>query len=213
MIAPEEPSLTTHIQINFYRMNSGRFEYLILKRIDEQNDFWQGVTQQVADGEDIAITVKQAASKQVGVRSFAKLSEEMYTYEWYTHGQRGRDIVFAAELTPQATITLDTARYSEYQWLPFEAAVQYLKWLGAKDALRDLHKFLEAKKLTNSEYWPNQDPGLFSSDHKFDIGQTLLGRTTNPYGDAGDKRLPDRPEDSPENKKDNKEVNTAEWFL
>jgi hypothetical protein len=210
-----EPGATpsTYIQINFYRMMYGRFEYLVLKPIGEDKDLWQAVTQQVSATSDIANTVKQAAIEQVGVRSFVRLSEEMYTYEWYTHGQRGRDIVFAAELDPRAVITIDTSRYSQFQWLPFEAALLSLKWLGAKDGLRDLNRFLESKKLSNPEYWPNQESGLFSSGHTFDVGQAVLEHTSNPYGDNVSKRLPDHPDESHESKDDDKEVNTGEWFL
>lgn len=214
MTATEETP-PTHIQINFYRRIYDRFEYLILKRIDQQKDFWQGVTQAVSNLDDIGNIVKQAAAEQVGVRSFVRLSEEMYTYEWYTHGQRGRDIVFAAELAPQTAIIIDKTRYSDYQWLPLEPALQHLKWLGAKDALRDLHAFLEKKRLSNPEYWPtqNEDGSLFSTDHKFSVGQAALSRGRNPYHDGGDKRLPDRPEDSHESRGEDKEVNIGEWFL
>lgn len=207
------PPLQTHIQINFYRMNYGNFEYLILKRIDREKDFWQAVTEQVKEGGDIAETVKQAAAGQVGIRNFKRLSEEMYSYEWYTHGQRGRDIVFAAEVTPETAIDLDTTRYSDFQWLPYEQAIQHIKWSGAKDALQELHDFLEAKKLSNPEYWPARETGLFSRDEKMNVGQTAVEHSSNPYGSNVPKRLPDQPIQNPKNKDDEPEVNTGEWFL
>lgn len=207
------PPLQTHIQINFYRMNYGQFEYLILKRVDHEKDFWQAVTEQVKEGGDIAETVKRAAAEQVGIRNFKRLSEEMYSYEWYTHGQRGRDIVFAAEVTPETTIDLDTSRYSDFQWLPYEQAVQHIKWSGAKDALQGLHTFLEDKKLNNPEYWPVRETGLFSRETKMDVGQTAVEHSGNPYSPNVPKRLPDRPDESLKRMDDDKEVNTGEWFL
>jgi hypothetical protein len=213
------PAAPTHIQINFYRMNYGTFEYLILKRVDSEEDFWQSVTAQVKEGGDIGFTVKQAAANQVGIHSFKRLSEEMYSYEWYTpHGQRGRDIVFAAEVTPDTALDIDTSKYSSFQWLPFEQAVQHIKWNGAKDALRDLHKFLESKKLSNPEYWPRHEAGLYSTASKpNDARQLATGQGQsrgNPYGTNAPKRLPDRPEQSHESQTDDeKEINTGEWFL
>lgn len=194
-------------------MNDGQFEYLVLKRIDHEEEFWQGVTEEVKEGGDIAATVKRAAAEQVGIRSFKRLSEEMYSYEWYTHGQRGRDIVFAAEVTPETAIDLDTGRYSDFQWLPYEQATQHIKWSGAKDALQELHAFLEAKKLSNPEYWPTREAGLFTPAEKMDVGQTAMEHTGNPYGSNVPKRLPDRPGNGGIATDNDKEANTGEWFL
>jgi hypothetical protein len=210
------PPLQTHIQINFYRMNQGNFEYLILKRVDHEEDFWQGVTEQVKEGGDIAETVKRAAAEQVGIRNFKRLSEEMYSYEWYTHGQRGRDIVFAAEVIPETVIDLNTARYSDFQWLPYEQAVQHIKWSGAKDALQELHTFLEAKRLSNPEYWAppeTSQAGSFSPDEKMDVGQTAMEHSGSPYGSNVPKRLPDRPGNGGIATDSDQEANTSEWFL
>lgn len=213
------PAAPTHLQINFYRMNYGKFEYLLLKRADSDKDFWQAVTAQIMPGSDIGSAVKRATLEQVGVTHVKRLSEEMYSYEWYTAaGERGRDIVFAAELDLQTPIQPDSNKYSTYQWLSYDEAWLQVKWRGAKDALKDLHTFLEAKKLSNPEYWHTPETGLYGHPSQTPAtqnpGQTPE-QSNGPYGSNVPKRLPDRPEDSHErgDLQEEKEVNTGEWFL
>lgn len=212
MVEPIAP-LQQHIQVIFYRMNYGQFEYLTVLRIDKEKDFWQLVTERVSKGRSIADTVRQAAIEQVGIRHFKRLSEATYSYEWYTHGQRGRDIVFAAEVEHDAAVTLDTGRYSQYTWMSFDEAMKHIKWSGAKDALRELHVSLEAERLHNPEYWQTPETGIYSPASTVSSSQSANDQAGNPYGPNVPKRLPDRPNDGHERKDDDREVNTGELFL
>ncbi len=142
-------SMQTVVQINVYRERGGQFEFLLLKRIDHDDKFWQPVTEPVSISSTIADTLRQAASEQLGVRGFKHLSHEMHSYEWYAHGERGRDIVFAAELSPTATISVDTSRFNTFQWFTAEQAVQSLKWNGNKDAIRNLNQHLVSYRRTH----------------------------------------------------------------
>jgi hypothetical protein len=140
------PPMQTVVQITVYREIGDHFEYLLLKRIDEDDFFWQVVTEPVASSSTIAETVRNAASEQIGIRGFKHLSNEMHSYEWYTSGERGRDIVFAAELDATTHINPDTSRFSEYAWLPANEAIQKLKWNGNKTAVRELDRNLVADR-------------------------------------------------------------------
>lgn len=172
---PQIPSLQTVVQITVYRENLGRFEYLVLKRIDEDNKFWQVVTEPVASSSTIADTVRSAASEQIGVRGFKNLNSEMHSYEWFAGGERGRDIVFAAELDPRAAISIDTARFSEYAWLPAEEAAARLKWNGNKQALLELDRHLVEYRQTHP-----LPPSIVAETKMYNAG-------------AAPKRLPDLP--------------------
>jgi hypothetical protein len=209
-------SAPTHVQINIYRLHYGHFEYLLLKRIDDQTEeFWQPVTEPVIH-DNIAETVKWAASKQTGINHFKRLSEETYSYGWYANGQQGRDLVFAAEVDDEVEPEVDTGRYHSFSWFRFNEAMQHLKWSGAKDALRNLNQYLEAKKISDPDYWSAPTTGLYATKSK--AGKNKLTHTeapVGPYGPNVPKRLPDRPEDSHENliHEEQQEVNTGEWFL
>jgi hypothetical protein len=186
----------TWVQINMYRNNGGRFEYLLLKRIDHDDKFWQVVTEQVPTHGTIPETLRQAALNQVGVRGFKHLSKEMYSYEWYTRGDHGRDIVFAVELDPKTPIKLDSHLYSEYVWLDYKEALLRLKWDGNKQALRrladHLHKEQLATPATHHEaegFYEHQKIGE-ARDAK-DKASPVKFRSTSPFTGDIPQRLPD----------------------
>jgi 8-oxo-dGTP pyrophosphatase MutT (NUDIX family) len=137
------------VQLNIYREKDGQFEYLLLKRITGNSSFWQVVTQPVHSGDTLGDTLRDAASEQVGLHGFKHLSHETYSYEWYANGERGRDIVFAAEVRPEATVTPDPQRYEDFAWLPINEAAQRLKWDGNRTALRQLDTHLIEKRAAS----------------------------------------------------------------
>jgi hypothetical protein len=193
--------LPTVVQINIYREVNDHFEYLLLKRIDHDDKFWQVITEPVASHHTLADTLKQAEETQIGVRGFKHLSHEMYSYEWYARGDRGRDIVFAAELDPSTAIYPDHSRYSEYAWLPFEEAVARLKWNGNKEALRRLNDHLLTKRANRPLPPPSQ------------IATTNTAAAAGPYGVNIPKRLPERPEDKLKPIGEQEEINASALFL
>lgn len=139
----DSSSILTIAQCNVYRYVEGHYEFLLLKRIDDRKPFWQPVTEPVQGSEDIGSTLKRGLHTQAGIVHVKKLSEETYSYEWYSNGQRGRDIVFAVEVHNKADITLDTHAYLDYDWFTYENALDEVKWEGNKEALRRLKKRLD----------------------------------------------------------------------
>lgn len=206
-------SLPTHIQINIYRVNYGHFEYLLLERIDDEDEFWQPVTEPVIHG-NVAETVKWAASKQTGLNHFKRISEKTYSYSWYAGGHQGRDIVFAAEVGMDIMPEIDTNHYRKFEWFRYDAAMHHLKWSGSKDALHKLNQYLEAKKISDPTFWQTPTTGLYGHTAKANPNPAR-DKHAGPYGPNVPKRLPDRPEDSHESSydQDEAEVNTGEWFL
>lgn len=189
------PEIQTVVQVNIYRERIGQFEYLLLKRIDEDKDFWQVVTEPMTSGDTIPDALRRAVEQQIGLRGFKKLGAETYSYEWYAHDHRGRDIVFAAELRPEAEVFIDHSRFEAFAWLPADEAIAKLKWSGNKEALRRLHHRLQTERNANplppvSGLYPSskQSPAPRPDDD---------GIVRNPYGPNVSKRLPDRPEDHP----------------
>ncbi len=140
--AADADDMKTIVQVNIYRLHGDTPEFLLFRNKDENDHFWQPVSQEVIGDGDIGDTMKQALEEQAGVRSYKRLSQEMYTYEWYAPkdngGQQGRDIVFAAELETSTEVTAHPDHYDDFAWLPYDEAVQHLKWNGNKEALRRL---------------------------------------------------------------------------
>jgi hypothetical protein len=226
-------TLQTFIQINVYRFRYGQFEYLLLKRIDEDDHFWQPITEHVAGDSDIAAGLKRAAVEQAGLYGFKRLDQEMYTYEWFAGNQRGRDVVFSAEVAADTPVEVDSQQYGGFKWLPFQEAVLHFKWDGNKVALRQLNERLMARKVSDPNYWRSPEQGLYVAGQKQPSqaassegkAQAIPAPTAaNSPADGPllppsatvnqpSKRLPDRPHDSHESKGDDEDVNTGEWFL
>ena len=132
-----------------YRMNYDTPEFLLVKRIDDDDHSWQPISQKMAADGDIAEAIKSALKLQAGLDGYKKLSSEMYTYEWYAHGQQGRDIVFAVEVAMDTGIAIDTSQFSHYLWLPYSQAIEKLKWQGNKEALRRLRDHIIAERIAH----------------------------------------------------------------
>src|SRR4051812_21760637 len=110
--------MKTVVQINIYRQVKGDFEYLLLKTNDKSEPFWQPVTQVVPVTSTPPDTLKLAIKSQVGIQGFKQFDEELFTYDWFSHGERGRDLVFSGEIDPATPILPDLTKYSEFAWLP-----------------------------------------------------------------------------------------------
>jgi ADP-ribose pyrophosphatase YjhB (NUDIX family) len=211
-----DSQLQTLIQINLYRFRHGQFEYLLLKRIDKDDDsFWQPITEKVSIDGDVAAAVKKAAFEQAGLHGFKHLDKDMYSYEWFAGEERGRDIVFAAEVAAETEIVTDDTRYSAFEWFDYQEALLHLKWDGNKTALRELHERLQAKRISDPGYWSTHEQGIYGSTPAAQATPSNDEILLPPSATAGNntpKRLPDSPSDS-QARKDRDDENPSEWFL
>lgn len=151
-----EVAMKTYIQLNVYRLQDGNPEYLLVERSDGGKTFWQPLSQEVQAGAMLVETLTKIMAEQAGITDFKHLSQAVYTYEWYTNGRQGRDIIFSAKVSADSTITPQPGVYTNYCWLPFTEAVQQMKWNGNKEALRRLQAIISQ----------NQAAGIYADDDK-----------------------------------------------
>lgn len=164
----EMSGMKTIVQINVYRVQVDNPEFLLFRRTNKGDSFWQPISEEVRDSETVADTLKRALDTQASIGitdlGFMHLSSEMYTYEWYAHGQQGRDIVFAAEVEATVEIVAKAGiaskdEVSQFAWLSYDDAIQNLKWNGNKEALRrlrnhvtdDIHSGAYAQRLKQTQ--------------------------------------------------------------
>jgi hypothetical protein len=218
------PPLQTIVQLNVYRWQNGQFEYLLLRRIDADSKFWQVITEPVSSSSTLGDTLRQAAHEQAGLRGVKHLSDETYSYEWYTHGERGRDIVFAVEVSTETNITLDQHRFAEFAWMSLSDAIHHLKWDGNRTALKKLEARLQKERETAIISFPSSPsqrqpytPGTNNGNSPTpDTPSTsppanpTLAQATGPYSPNVPRRLPDVPDTVAATPK---EVNPGEFFL
>ena len=144
-IMSDEPAMRTIVQVMIYRVRGDRPDYLLLLRNDGGTPFWQPVSQDVEGQGTVVKVLETAMLAQAGIGQHKRLSQPIYTYEWYAHGQQGRDIVFAAEVDVETEVRVDGQTFTDHAWLPFAEAQQGLKWNGNKEALRILHSAVNAE--------------------------------------------------------------------
>lgn len=227
------------VQLNVYRQAAnGQYEYLLLNRTDQGQAIWQFITQRVTQSDTLIDSLRQAAIEQAGLHGFKQLSQQTYSYEWYAGNQRGRNIVFAAEVSSGTAITISDPRFSTYAWLPYADAVQRVEWNGSKQALEQLDRQLQAtyvqgpadsaaSLVTHSPNGRTVTPPAAPEAGQQPDGNNMAaspapatsndGRSAhNPYGDNVPKRLPDVPEDGLDELKpypEEDDERTGGWLL
>jgi len=155
----------TLVQVNIYRWRDGQLEFLLLKRADSKDTYWQPVTGHMEPSGNVGDTLKREVIEETGIRKFKDLTEQLYTYEWYSDDQRekGNDLVFGAEVRPDTEVKLDPKKHDAFEWLPYEEALRRLKWDGNKESLRRLYERLQGQQTAgpvagSDDY--SEDPGF-----------------------------------------------------
>jgi len=151
-MATSTPELTI-VQLNLYRFINDRFEYLVFKRVaeDSEDQIWQPISETLRDGEEVEDALPRIAASHAGIDKLEHMSNSTYSYDWYSHGESGRDMVFAAQLPNNTPILPDLDRYITFEWLPRNAAIARIKWSGSKEAIRQLQEHLEQAKDMHAE--------------------------------------------------------------
>ena len=156
--------MKTLVQVIIYRWRNGQPEFLLLKRTQEDGDFWQPVTGHVEPRETIADTLKREVIEETGVHKIKELTEQLYSYAWYSDDRReeGTDLVFGAEVHSDTEIKLNPKEHDEYEWLTYNDALKRLKWDGNKESLNRLYERLQREQTApvseTDDY--SEDPGF-----------------------------------------------------
>ncbi len=133
----------------FRRAERG-IEYLLLYASQQKADryfnggrFWQIPSGVFRDGESVPAAVDRVLGPS-GLTARAVWAAE-HTYTIYN--RRFHEIhvisVFAVEVDAAATtVSLNPAEHAEFEWLPYEAALERVHYRGLKDGLRSTHEYV-----------------------------------------------------------------------
>ncbi|MBR9676636.1 NUDIX domain-containing protein [Candidatus Woesearchaeota archaeon] len=131
-----------------------KFEFLLLKRVPEKGSFWQppcgGVEQNdksLLDACYREIEEETSISKDKVI----KVIEEVYQFTMHNDYLTGKEstplteYVFGFEVKPDVKVKLDAnicVEHEQFQWVPFDKAIEMLKWNDNKEAFKALYKIL-----------------------------------------------------------------------
>ena len=131
------------IQIIVFKKTEEQILYLLLKRIPDKGGFWQPVTGRCEGNETHLETAKRELKEETGITKIKRLIEDVH--EFIVEGDKSLEKVFGAEVQEDVEINLDNNIYQEHdkiKWVPYEEAINSLKWPQNKKALENLNRIL-----------------------------------------------------------------------
>jgi dATP pyrophosphohydrolase len=133
----------------------GSIEYAIFRRGDYADACWQGVAGGAEQGESAAEAARREMREEAGIPSAAPLlpldaKASVPATEFHERDQwgPGRYVVtehaFGVLLEDGQAITL-SSEHTEYRWLPYEGALELLRWASNRSALWKLNERLRRR--------------------------------------------------------------------
>ena len=147
------------IQVLVYPVKpvDSHWEYLLLHRLVNRGDFWQGVTGGVEEGEEIHEAAGRELTEETGLVA-TELQKIDYTYSFpvadnwrhlYAEGVTEIvEYVFVAYVDGQQKPTIDNREHDKWQWYGFDQALHLLIWPGNIEALKQCNHSLERRPST-----------------------------------------------------------------
>jgi len=141
------------IQVLVYPVKAvdSRWEYLLLHRLVNRGDFWQGVTGGVEEGEEVHEAARRELTEETGLVP-AEIQKIDYAYSFpvtdnwrhlYAEGVAEIvEYVFVAYVGGQQMPTIDNREHDKWEWCSCDQALQLLTWPGNIEALRRCDSFL-----------------------------------------------------------------------
>lgn len=124
-----------------YRRRGDDIEFLIIKRVPHDGDFWQPVTGRIEEGETPKQTAIREVTEEVGIDVHLHVSDELMRSEWLTEdGRKGIDILHAVEVAMDSEVIL-SEEHEDYRWLLIDDALKILKYDNNKKALYAIYEY------------------------------------------------------------------------
>jgi len=122
---------------------SSGHEYLLLRRIEPQGGFWQGVTGAVEPGEALDEAAIRELTEETALAPIRLLAVNyQYTFPirirsaGRSHLQHVTEHVFLALLSAKVDPTIDPSEHDAWDWYSYEEALLWLRWPGNIEAIR-----------------------------------------------------------------------------
>ena len=146
-------SLRVPIQVSVYpvRYKDEKWEYLLLKRVKERGEFWQGITGAPEKKEKILEAAKRELLEETGFVPEIIFKVD-YSYTIDVKDVNGSvyapdvdtipEYVFLARVREKSIPVRDPVEHTEWKWCTFDEACELLKWEDNKKALEVVRSML-----------------------------------------------------------------------
>jgi dihydroneopterin triphosphate diphosphatase len=146
------------VQVVIFTQRDGVREYLLLKRLEAYDGFWQPVTGSLEEGE----THTQAAVREVAEETGIVIGEEFLinlgivnTFEIAERWRRyydprvthNEEICFAVRIEA-SDVRLDPKEHDAFVWVNYQSALRMLYWDSNKRVLTATERMLEQQVAT-----------------------------------------------------------------
>lgn len=103
------------------------FKFLIIKRVPEDGDFWQPLTESLDDGESVEECLRRGVKEELGLDSIKNVTERLWSFPWENkRGEPNIDLVYGVEISESDEIKINPEEHSEYKWCTFDEAMNLL---------------------------------------------------------------------------------------
>ncbi|MEK7550469.1 MAG: NUDIX domain-containing protein [Patescibacteria group bacterium] len=103
------------------------FKFLIIKRVPEDGDFWQPLTESLEDGESIEECLRRGVKEELSLDSIKNVTDRLWSFPWENkRGEPNIDLVYGVEISESDDIKINPEEHSEYKWCTFDEAMGLL---------------------------------------------------------------------------------------
>ncbi len=148
------------IQVLVYpvRRKGGEWQYLMLRRVPERSDHWQGVTGAPEWDETVAEGARRELLEETGLTPIELVPLD-FSYSLPMQ-ERWKPLYpdGVAEIVEHAFVafveaeepTLDSVEHDAWRWCTYEEAMSLLFWPGNREALKICHRVVLARREHDS---------------------------------------------------------------
>jgi len=145
------------IQVLIYpvRKSNEKWEYLMLKRVDNRGGFWQGVTGAPENDETLSETAKRELYEETAYSPLNLIKTDISYIipmedRWidiYPEGTKEiPEYLFIAKIDGSSPPKIDPIEHNDWKWCSYEEAKELLSLEDNKRALDFVHMFLGEEK-------------------------------------------------------------------
>jgi dihydroneopterin triphosphate diphosphatase len=131
------------VQVHVYcdYAESGIMRFLVLKKSEARGGYWQPITGNVDDCEELEDCVRRELAEETGINNLTSCSV-IDDFSYTKNGQNFHETVYLARV-PACDIRL-SKEHAEFRWEPYETARDLILYESNKQALDKAFKVLRS---------------------------------------------------------------------